>query len=383
MGTRITRRATVALLGVALVVSDISRCSVALSSPTAGPSLGGPQVSAVTGILVDASSGQVLWSKEAHRHRAIASTTKIVTALVVLERSHLTDVVTTSARAEAVGADDPLVTELELHRGEELTVEQLLYGLLLPSANDAAVALAEHVAGSVESFAALMNQKAKKLGAKDSHFVNANGSDDPQHYSSAADLALFARAALSDPTFKRIVATKSYTITFSDRSVPLVVENRNTLLDTFPGADGVKTGHTLAAGRALVASATRGSESRISVVLGSSAPDTDSTALLTYGFDSFRRFVAARKGQVWGTGTFGDGTSSNMIAESDLSMLVVSSQPDPTPRVIGFRRIELSDGAGFSRSVAVHLACRRCAVRSRGPMDLIWAILRPLALIAR
>lgn len=296
--------------------------------PTSRPA---PNVGAAAGILLDASDGSILWEKNSRARRAIASTTKILTALVALENAEPEEVVTASARAEAVGATDSLVTELELVQGERLSVENLLYGLLLPSGSDAAVALAEHVGGSVEGFAKLMNERARRAGALDSNFTNADGLDDPAAYSTAFDLAQITRAALSNPEFRKIVATQRFRIP-RQGGPPRDLVNRNELLGRLEGASGVKTGNTRAAGRSLVASATREGEERISVILGSPDPFGESSAVLNFGFNAFRRFVIVGRDRTWGQVTYGDGTSVKLMAAQEVSVLLGESTPEPRMR---------------------------------------------------
>lgn len=288
-----------------------------------------PVIGAASAILVDAADGKVLWSHNPDERRAIASTTKVMTALVALEEADPTEPVTASARAEAVGADDPLVTELELVEGEQLTVEELLYGLMLPSGNDAAVALAEHVGGSIEGFARLMNDRARRLGAVDTNFVTPNGLDHPDAYSTAADLAVIARAAMDNETFARIVGTRRHEIGRPGEPGYRELVNRNELLGQLPGANGMKTGNTRMAGPSLVASAARAGESRIAVVLGSPEVFGESAELLEYGFAGFRRHFAARAGQVWGQLTYGEGTTVDLVASQDVSLLLRADQPAP------------------------------------------------------
>lgn len=313
-----------------------------------------PSVSAASAVLVDGDDGKVLWSKNPHTRRAIASTTKIVTALVTLEQTELSDVVTASATAEAVGADDPLVTELELVAGEQLTVEELLYGLMLPSANDAAVALAEHIGGSEAGFARLMNETARDLGAIDSHFVTPNGFDRPDAYSTAADLAVLAAAAFENESFTRIVGTRRYEI--SGPNGPRQLVNRNELLNTLPGATGVKTGNTRNAGPSLVSSATRGSESRIAVVLGSDDVFAESAALLEYGFAGFRRHVVASDGQPWAQLTYGDGTTVDLVASEDLTYLLGPGEAAPEAIYRPGEGVLVVYGA-VDRTVPVEVVC--------------------------
>ncbi|MEX2588535.1 MAG: D-alanyl-D-alanine carboxypeptidase family protein [Actinomycetota bacterium] len=339
-------------LVVVLVVSLTLVQPQAARAQQAPPSV--PTLSAASAVLVDADDGKILWSKDPHARRSIASTTKVVTALVTLEQTELTDVVTASARAEAVGEDDPLVTELELVEGEQLTVEELLYGLMLPSANDAAVALAEHIGGSEAGFARLMNAKAAHLGADDSNFVTPNGFDRPNAYSTAADLATITAAAFENETFTRIVGTRRYEISGPSGSRQLI--NRNELLASFPGATGVKTGNTRQAGPSLVSSATRGSESRIAVVLGSNDVFAESAELLEYGYTGFRRHTVAGEGQRWAQLTYGDGTTVDLVASEELTYLL---GPGEAPPAAVYRPSEgvLMVYGPIDRTVPVEVVC--------------------------
>lgn len=336
-------------------------------------------------MLIDGADGRVLWGKNADEPRAIASTTKIVTAMVVLSSAALDEVVTASSAAERVGADDPLVTELELVAGERLTVEQLLYGLLLPSANDAAVALAEHVGGSVSRFAEMMEQTARRLGATRSTFTNPAGFDDPMHRSTASDLARITRAAMKDATFKRIVGTQTHQIPWAGRPEPRTLRNRNTLLGSYPGATGVKTGQTRLAGKALVASATREAESRIAVALGSTDAAADARALLDHGFLDLRRFQIATKGTPWGLVTRGAGQTFAVMPTASSSVLVPIGEPDPQVRFEpAARRIVAEVPTGPKVAVAARLVCldlSACSARKR--MTLMERLLTLIGPIAR
>ncbi|MGB9826330.1 MAG: D-alanyl-D-alanine carboxypeptidase family protein, partial [Desulfofundulus sp.] len=208
-----------------------------------------PRVTADAAVLMDATTGQVLYAKNAHQPRPPASTTKILTALLAIEGGKLDQVVTVSPGAAAVGE-----SSMHLFPGQHLTLEQLLYGALLRSGNDACVAIAEHIAGSEANFVLLMNQKARQLGARDSHFCNPHGLPARGHLSSAYDLALLTRYALKNPTFKSLVSTR-----YHGFSTPpwgeYHLHNTNRLLWSYQGADGVKTGTTSEAGMCLVASA--------------------------------------------------------------------------------------------------------------------------------
>jgi len=254
-----------------------------------------PQVGASAAILVDGTTGAVLWAHNPHQRRPIASTTKILTALLVIEKGHLDDLVTVSPRA----AETPQ-SGIELRPGERLRVRELLTALLVKSANDAAVALAEHESGSVEDFAALMNQRAWQLGARDSHFANPNGLYHRQHYSSAYDLALIAREAMRHPLFRTLVATRRAQIPWEGKPWNRLLESKNKLLTTFPGGDGIKTGYVKQSGHCLVGSATRGGWRLIGVLLDSPDLWADARTLLEWGFANFEPLVYAREAAVAG-----------------------------------------------------------------------------------
>ena len=252
-----------------------------------------PAIQAKSAVLVDVASGQVLHAKAAHERRPMASTTKIMTALVTLESARLDDWVTVSANAPQV---EPSV--LNLKPGEQVRLDDLLAALLLKSANDAAVAIAEHVSGSVEGFAEQMNKRARELGARDTHFVNPHGLHDPAHYSSAYDLALITREALSQPRFRELVGMKAAEV-FRPHTVGAeVVENHNRLLWHADDVDGVKTGYVSAAGQCIVASATRDGWQLVAVLLDSPDKYGEALQLLDYGFSTFAPKVYAKQGDV-------------------------------------------------------------------------------------
>ena len=217
-------------------------------------------VSAEKAILMDAATGRVLYEKHADEESLIASTTKIMTALVVCEQCNVLDRV--RIPAEAVGVEG---SSLYLREGEVLTVQELLYGLMLHSGNDAAAALAIYCGGTIEGFAELMNDKARALGLESTHFANPHGLDAPDHHSTARDLAVLASYAMENPIFAQTVSTK--TVRAGERSL----RNHNKLLWQVDGADGVKTGFTKAAGRILVSSATRDGRRLVAVTIN--APD--------------------------------------------------------------------------------------------------------------
>ena len=232
----------------------------------------GLELSAVSAILLDADTGEVLYEKNADRQMLIASTTKIMTALVALEYGQLQDTVTVNKTHMAEGSS------MYLKPGEEVTVEALLYGLLLCSGNDAALALADHCAGSVDRFVARMNEKAQELGMDATSFANPNGLDDENHYSTARDMARLAAYAALNPTFVRICSTVSVTI--GGRTMT----NHNRLLRSVEGCIGMKTGYTKAAGRTLVSAARRGGRCLAAVTLQDGNDWADHAALYAYGF---------------------------------------------------------------------------------------------------
>ena len=267
-------------------------------------------VSAEKYILLDAHTGRVLESRNADSRSLIASTTKIMTALVVCRQCNVLSRV--RIPGEAVGIEG---SSMYLKEGEVLTVQELLYGLMLRSGNDAAVALAIYCGGSVEGFVQLMNDQARRLGLEDTHFVNPHGLDAPGHYSTAADLSKLASFAMTDPIFAMTVSTRNVRV--GER----YLQNHNKLLWQVEGADGVKTGYTRAAGRLLVSSATRQGRRLICVTVN--APDDwrDHKALLEKGFAGFDIRALVKKGQVLGVVQIAGGTAEGvrLLAGEDLS----------------------------------------------------------------
>lgn len=239
-----------------------------------------PDVGCARCIVVD-GDGTVLWERNPRDRYPNASTTKMVTAILV-SRFKPRAIVTVSSSAASIGGGG-----MDLSAGETYSVDALLYAMLLDSSNEAAAALAEHVAGSSEAFVAEMNRYVKQLGARRTHFVNPHGLDTEGHYSSAADLALIGAELLEDPYLAQIVATVETTIETPDGAVR--VENRNLLLESYDGAIGIKTGRTLGAGNVLVAAAERKGERVIAVAMNSYDSFADAAALLDFGFATLRR----------------------------------------------------------------------------------------------
>lgn len=244
-----------------------------------------PATSAASYALFDPTSGEFLAEKDATTRRPMASTTKIMTALVALERLSPSETVTVPD--EAVGIEG---SSIYLFKGEQITVRTLLYALMLSSANDAATALALHTAGSIEAFATMMNDKATALQLHDTHFCNPHGLHDAQHYTTARDLARLTAAALENATFAEIVSTKRYSAPQIGTNATRLFVNHNRLLRTFNGAIGVKTGFTRASGRCLVSAAAREGLSLIAVTLHAPSDWQDHTALLEWGFSNYVSF---------------------------------------------------------------------------------------------
>jgi D-alanyl-D-alanine carboxypeptidase len=243
------------------------------------PLRGRPVVTARSAILVDADTGRVIWEKSAHRRRPIASTTKIMTATLVLEHLPLGTVV----KVPPAAVRTPLVRE-GLRRNERVPAWKLLDGLLIFSGNDDAYSLAAATAGSRLRFVKLMNEKARALGLRDTHYTSVSGVMDKDNYSTAWDLAALARYAMRDARFRKTVKTRIARVKWSAPTFGKVYVNKNRLLGIYRGADGVKTGWTTLAGHCLVASAHRGGHGLIAVLLHATDPYRDARRLLNFGF---------------------------------------------------------------------------------------------------
>lgn len=241
--------------------------------------------SATSAILMDVDSGRVLYEQNADAQMLIASTTKILTALVAIREGNLSE--TVSVKREATLTEG---SSMYLKEGERLTLETLLYGLLLCSGNDAAVAIADHVGGTQAGFVQMMNATAKEIGMEHSSFANANGLDHKDHYSTARDMARLACAAVENETLMRIASTR--TITIGDRTM----KNHNKLLSYLDGCLGLKTGYTRAAGRTLVSCAQRNGQRLVAVTLQDGNDWADHQSLYEYGFAAY----PAKRGAILG-----------------------------------------------------------------------------------
>ena len=279
-------------------------------------------VSAKRAYVLDAVSGRVLYDKNPDERSLIASTTKIMTALIVCEQCNVLDRM--RIPKEAVGIEG---SSMYLQAGEVLTVQELLYGLMLRSGNDAATALAIYCGGTVEGFAQLMNDKAYRLGLDHTHFENPHGLDSPNHYSTAADMAKLAAYAMENPVFAATVSAKK--ITAGNR----VLQNHNKLLWTVEGADGVKTGFTKAAGRILVSSATRNGRRLIAVTMNDGNDWVDHATLFDTGFSQYQQTLLVQAGEVLGRVEVAGGICGEveLVAESDFCYYIA---PDEEVRVV-------------------------------------------------
>lgn len=281
----------VIFLGLAIVIAAVALpATIAVAQPDKQTPL--PENHAKGAALIDVESGRLLYSKRGDDRMLIASLTKIMTAIVAIEHGRLDSTVQVSI--QAAGKEG---SSLYLQAGEKMKLRDMLYGLMLRSGNDAAVAIAEHVGGSVPGFVFLMNRKADELGLANSHFANPSGLDEPGHYSSANDLAKLAAYALHHPIFRDIVKTRVKTAPNPNEQWDYKWVNKNKMLAMYEGADGVKTGYTKQALRTLVSSATRGGQQLVAVTLNDGDDWSDHRRMLDYGFAGFPLTTIAEKGE--------------------------------------------------------------------------------------
>ena len=276
-------------------------------------------LSARSAVVMEPISGRLLYEHNGSTQSLIASTTKIMTALLVCERCNVLDQM--RIPKEAVGIEG---SSMYLKEGEKLSIQELLYGLMLSSGNDAAVALALYCCGSIEEFAAQMNAKARSLGMNQTHFENPNGLDAKNHYSTAKDLAILASYAMENPIFRQTVSTK--TITIGSRGL----RNHNKLLWLYPGADGVKTGYTKAAGRILVSSAVKDHRRLVAVTIHDPDDWRDHAALLENGFSKYQLQRLVTVGDCVGYREIAGGTASRVaVLAADNFTYSVSKEEQP------------------------------------------------------
>ena len=294
-------------------------------------------LSAKSAAVMDCVSGRLLLNHNSSRQSLIASTTKIMTALLICERCNVLDQM--QIPRQAVGIEG---SSMYLREGERLSVQELLYGLMLSSGNAAAVALALYCCGSIEEFANLMNDKARSLGMTQTHFENPNGLDSKNHYSTAGDLAILASYAMENPIFSKTVSTK--TVTIGNR----MLRNHNKLLWLYPGADGVKTGYTKAAGRILVSSATQNRRRLVAVTISDPNDWADHAAMLDRGFSQFQLQRIVTVGDCVGYREVAGGTSEKvavLAAENFTYSVSKEEQPQLLLPGSGFIYAPVAEGA--------------------------------------
>lgn len=268
-----------------------------------------PHISAGAAIVMDADSGRVLYEKNAYKRSSIASTTKIMTAIVALENGRDDEDVIVSKKAASISG-----SQVNLKEGKTYKLGELMYAMMLRSGNDAAIAIAEHIGGSVEAFAEMMNRKAAEIGATNTNFVTPHGLDNPQHYSTPYDLALITQYALKNEKFRKIVSTKNSTFQGAN------ITNTNEMLGVYPGVNGVKTGYTGQAGRCLVTSATRNGMRIITVVLNCASRSIraqNSKTLLDYTFANYKNYEYLKEGQKISDIKLHKGLKNNISVYSD------------------------------------------------------------------
>jgi len=304
-------------------------------------------LAAQAAVLMEMQTGKILWTRNADLPLPPASTAKILTALVVFENSRMSELVTIPIAATlSKGAT------VQLQAGERVSVRNLLYALLVQSGNDAALALASHISGSVTKFAALMNQHARRLGALQSRFLNSTGLPQRGQVTTARDLAVITRSAMTNPEFRQIVATKSYS--WKSAKWQGELRNSNSLLGTYDGAIGVKTGNTEEAGFCLVAAAERDHEGYIAIVLKSQegAVSQDSKTLLDYAFNSFTSVSLLDRGATVITSVV-DGVKVPLAAAAGAQLVVSSDKMDLPQMQIALDELEAPIAKGEKLGEAV------------------------------
>jgi len=314
----------------------------------AGPAAAKPPVvSAHSALLMDAFTGQVYYDKKGLARSEPASLTKIMTVILALECGRLDEVATVGKRAAAIHIGQ----QLDLAQGDRITLENLVKGALLHSANDSTVAIAQHIAGSEERFIGLMNTKALVLGALNTKYANTNGYHHPNHYTTAYDLALITRYALNNSTFARLVSTPRDTILWADGKKQKEVNNTNRLIrdNSYEGIIGVKTGSTSKAGNCLIAAARRGDRILIAVVLHSRNRYKDAVKLLDYGFSEVSPLTLCAKSQDFGRVPVAGGLTDSVMAVAGRTAeveLASDDQDKVTQKTVLFENLQAPVQAG-------------------------------------
>lgn len=326
-------------------------------------------VMAETAVLIDATTGRLLWGKQAHQPMPPASTTKVMAAILILEKLQKEggweDKIVVSKRAATTGE-----ASVYLEEGEIVKVEDLFKAMMLNSANDAAVALAEWVTGDLESFVREMNLRAQELGATRSRFYNPHGLSAPGHVSTAYDLSILTRHAFSLPTFGKIVSLKRDTMPWPGRNFERLLVNQNRLLTRYPGADGVKTGYTREAGNCVVGSATRDGFRLVAVVMKSPSPFDDLTSILDHGFSKFRSMPVVESGNVLGSVPVAQGMADSVSAVVQES-LVLPVRKDEENKIVRDLRLEPRLTAPVSRGSKIGEMVVRIGEKPLGTVDLV------------
>lgn len=269
-------------------------------------------ITAKSAVLIEASTKRLLYEKNAYEKMPMASTTKIMTAIVALEHGVLNETVVVGKNASGVEG-----SSIWLSVGEKMSLSDMLFGLMLASGNDAAVAIAEHIGGSVEGFVRMMNETAQRIGAYNTHFSNPNGLPAKDHYTTAYDLAIISAHAMSNDFFCKIVNTQYKTLPWEGHQWDRVVKNKNKILWNFAGGNGIKTGYTKEAGKCLAASAERDGMQLIAIALD--APDMfgDCMQVLNYGFDNYKNRLLISKGELAGEVNVKNGLQNSFLAFSE------------------------------------------------------------------
>ncbi|MBF8983014.1 D-alanyl-D-alanine carboxypeptidase [Lutibacter sp. B2] len=289
--------------------------------------------SASSAIVMEVKTGKILYEKNIKQSMAMASTTKIMTALLALENGDINKYIKIDNKA--VGVEG---SSIYLQHNEKVLMKDLIYGLMLRSGNDSAVAIASHVGGSVEKFIDLMNKKAKEIGAVNTHFMNPNGLHHKNHYTTAYDLALITREALLNKKFSEIVKTKLW---IANREGYKYFYNKNKTLTQYEGGDGVKTGYTRAAGRCLVTSATRDGMQLICVVLNDPNWFNDSYSLLDYAFSEYEAHCIVKKGTVIKTVKIQNGkkTYTKVVSPEDIIIPMKPSEKNKLKVIVDMDKV--------------------------------------------
>ena len=301
-------------------------------------------LSARSAVLIDSASGRILYEHNAHEKLPMASTTKIMTGLLACESGKLSETVKASAFASGTEG-----SSLWLKIGEKQTLENLTYGLMLKSGNDAAVAIAEFLGGNTDAFALLMNKRAKEIGAVNTNFKNPHGLDSDGHYTTAYDLAMIAREAMKNKNFRKIVSTKTYSIPMEGEAWGRALKNHNKLLWLYDGCNGIKTGFTKKCGRCLVSSAERDGQEIICVTLNASDDWNDHKYLLDYGFENYTMKTAVKKGERMGKLVNGE-KGVFLVSENNVSFTVKDGEEFTVKTTVTDKELPVKKGEAAGKS---------------------------------